>query len=69
MAVEPWKDRLISPLFVGLQKGLARLSLPANHRVGVALGHLLMLGGEIKRITQLNLHQAYPDLSPRQRHA
>jgi len=69
LAVEPWKDRLISPLFVGLQKGLARLSLPANHRVGVALGHLLMLGGEIKRITQLNLHQAYPDLSPRQRHA
>ena len=69
MAVEPWKDRLVSPLFVGLQKGLAHLSLPANHRVGTAIGRLLMLGGEVKRITAINLHQAYPYLSESDRRA
>ena len=63
MAVEPWKDRLVSPLFVGLQKGLAHLSLPANHQVGTAIGRLLALGGEIRRITAINLRQAYPNLS------
>ncbi len=63
MAEGSWKDRIISSLFVGLEKLLARLPLPANQKVGAAIGSLLNLGGETKRITRINLQQAYPHLS------
>lgn len=62
MAADSWKDRLISPLFVGLEKALARLPLNANQKVGAVIGSLLNLGGETKRIVRLNLQQAYPQL-------
>lgn len=40
----------------------ARMSLPAAHRMGSALGHLAwLLPNQFRRVTQLNLAWCYPD--------
>ena len=67
MAAESWKDRLVSPLFIGFLRLMARLSLKNAQRVGAAIGDLLMLGGSVRQVTEINLTQAYPDLSEPER--
>ncbi len=62
MAASSWKDRLVSSLFVGLESALAKLPLAANQKVGGLIGGLLNMGCETKRITRINIRQAYPHL-------
>ncbi|WP_294949368.1 lysophospholipid acyltransferase family protein [Sulfurivirga sp.] len=69
MAAEPWKDRLVSPAFIGFVKLMSKLPLRGVQRVGAGIGDLLMLGGEVRRITEINLKQAYPHLSDDERAA
>ena len=63
MAAEPWKDRLISGLFLRTARWLAQRELAAVHRFGTGLGRLLnSVPNEARRITARNLAWVNPQL-------
>ena len=56
MAAKPWQDRLVSGLFMGMARWLARRDLAAVHRFGERLGGVLnAVPNEARAITRRNL--------------